>query len=386
MIKIVVKRIINFLVSFLPVQNHIILESHPDLGGNTYPLFQVMLKEKLNEKYPLIWLVNDKDKYKNYNVENVYFKNISPNNFFEKVSVFLLEARAKCIITENRFIRKRNKHQLVLYLSHGTVLKNVSNLVTIGPFCDYVLYQSEFVKELTGEQLRVKDENLVCLGFPRNDNLFIQSDCVKTVFQDREFKKVIIWMPTFRQHMDKKRVDSNAYFPLGIPAIDSVDQLHELNQYLHEREILLVLKPHPVQDLSVLKVESLTNFAILYDSDLRKHDVQLYEFIGNTDALITDYSSIYFDYLLTNKPVGLTISDVKEYGGKLGFAYENIWEVLKGEYINDLPDFLRFIDHLSKGIDEKRAERDQIRDLMNHYKDNGSARRVYEFIKEKANL
>jgi CDP-glycerol glycerophosphotransferase (TagB/SpsB family) len=193
-------------------------------------------------------------------------------------------------------------------------------------------------------------------------------------------------MPTFRQHKDKHRVDSTAYFPLGIPVVNDPEQIRELNQYLKEREVLLVLKPHPAQDLSVLNVQSLSNFVLLYDKDLRRNDIQLYEFIGNSDALITDYSSIYFDYLLTDKPIGLTISDVEEYGGTLGFAVDDIFEVLKGEYINDFSELLGFIDNVSKGIDETKEDRDIVKDLLNYYQDNKSAKRVYDFIKEKANF
>jgi len=385
-IKNLVRRVYFGLGYFFPVFNHILLESHPDLSGNTFQLFEVMLKENLNEKYKLIWVVDDENAYEDYKVQNVFFKNLYPKNFLGKLHLLFLRATAKCIITENRFLPKMNNRQLVMYLSHGTILKNVFGKVVIGPKCDYVLYQSEFVKEITAKQLQVDIDKLVCLGYPRNDLLFKKSTCIEQVFDKNTFKKVIVWMPTFRQHKDKHRVDSTAYFPLGIPVVNDPEQIRELNQYLKEREVLLVLKPHPAQDLSVLNVQSLSNFVLLYDKDLRRNDIQLYEFIGNSDALITDYSSIYFDYLLTDKPIGLTISDVEEYGGTLGFAVDDIFEVLKGEYINDFSELLGFIDNVSKGIDETKEDRDIVKDLLNYYQDNKSAKRVYDFIKEKANF
>jgi len=387
-VKNMVKKIINKLINLLPIKNHIIFESHPDLSGNTFPLFKYMLENNLNEKYKLIWLVNDKNKYNNSFGTNVYFENIAPKKLTGRIKVFYLKATARCIISENRFIPKINKKQFSMYLTHGTVIKDIGAIYanSIGPKCDYLLYQSQFVKELTANLYQASLDKLVCLGFPRNDNLFVKSTCVKDIFKEKNFNKVIVWMPTFRQHYNKIRIDSTITFPLGIPILKSVEQLRELNTFLEERNTLLVLKPHPAQDLSVVKAESLSNFVLLYDEDLSKHNIQLYEFIGNADSLLTDYSSIYFDYLLLDRPIGITIDDIEEYGNTLGFIYENIFDILKGEYISNYDELLHYVDNVAKDHDIHREERNKIKDLMNHHQDNCSTKRVYEFIMEKAKL
>jgi CDP-glycerol glycerophosphotransferase len=390
LIKKVLKKFIYLTFRLVPLRNHIIFESHPDLSGNTFPVFKLMIKEKLNEKYKFVWYVNDFISYQDYKIQNVFFKNINPKNLFERIILFFNTATAKCIITENRFISKKNNNQFVIYLTHGTVLKDVTNKIVIGPNCDFTLYQSEFTKQITANMLQINSDKMVCLGFPRNDYLFKENKLVKQMFEQivnkLEFSKIIIWMPTFRQHKNKSRIDSNVLFPLGLPIIENMEQISKLNHYLKDRNILLVLKPHPAQDLSYIKTGSHSNILLLYDNDLNKYNLQLYEVIGNTDALITDYSSLYFDYLLKNKPIGLTIDDIEEYRSTLGFAYENILDILKGEYIRGFNDLLSFIENISKGIDVAKVEREMIKNLMNHYQDNCSTRRVYDFILTKARL
>ena len=57
--KSIVHSLLNFVCFFLPMNNEILLESHPDLTCNTWPLFRLMIKEKLYERIKITWLVND---------------------------------------------------------------------------------------------------------------------------------------------------------------------------------------------------------------------------------------------------------------------------------------------------------------------------------------
>ena len=55
------------------------------------------------------------------------------------------------------------------------------------------------------------------------------------------------------------------------------------------------------------------------DEYLKEKEIKLNQILSATDALITDYSSIYYDYLLTDKPIGLTINDIDEF--KMSILY-----------------------------------------------------------------
>lgn len=366
----------------------ILLESVPDLSCQTYPVFQEMLRHELNKEYKLIWLVTDKNEYKDVHIKNVRFMNFIPRNAFEKMQRLYTLCTSRVMLYANRYIGKIFDKQLLVYLKHGTCIK--SRLKHRYPNekneSDYCITLSDFftpidVLELGG----ITKEKFIVTGYPRNDYLFDEKDYVSILFPEAYYNKVILWMPTFRKTDSSIRVDSRFEYPLEIPCVYTKKDCIELNEVLKKENILLVLKPHPAQKLSVIKELNLSNFVTIYNDDLRKKNIQLYQFIGSTDALITDYSSIYYDYLLTGKPIGLTVDDYEEYSKTTGFVFENIFDYIIGEHILSSDDFIQFIENVSTGKDELKGKRKEMNDQFNIHQDNRSSQRVYSFIVEQLN-
>lgn len=109
----------------------------------------------------------------------------------------------------------------------------------------------------------------------------------------------------------------------------------------------------------------------------------MYQFIGSTDALITDYSSIYYDYLLTGKPIGLTVDDFDEYSKTTGFVFDNVFDYIIGEHILNCDDFISFVKNASQGKDELKEKREEMNRLFNEHQDAHSSERVCDFIIEQ---
>ena len=66
------------------------------------------------------------------------------------------------------------------------------------------------------------------------------------------------------------------------------------------------------QDISYIQKYALSNICFIDDAFFRRNNITSYEFVGSCDALITDYSSIYFDYLLCGKPAAVIWEDIEE--------------------------------------------------------------------------
>ena len=111
-----------------------------------------------------------------------------------------------------------------------------------------------------------------------------------------------------------------------------------------------------------------------------------YEFIGSCDALITDYSSVYFDYLLSNKPVAAVWEDIEEYRKNPGFAIDVDYYMKAAHKIYDLSDFKDFICQIETNEDRYKDERLEISKLVNYSNDGNNVKRVVDFIVEKAKL
>lgn len=377
--KIIKKIIYNFPI---PLSKSIILESNPDLSDNTYSLYKHLISNNINDKYKIYWFVDDKSHFKDINTKNVYFINAFRNlSLLEKIKKYYINTTASYIIDCNKFVQKKNIHQKRLHLCHGMPYKLVAEYCNATGDVDFLLSLSPFFDDNLSNLHLIKKDQIIDLGFPRNDDLFNKEKDIKTLFENKNYSKIILWLPTYRQRTNKNsNLSMKTSFQLGLPIIYNVDNLRLLNALLKDLDILLVLKPHPAQDLSLIKAEDLSNFIILTNKDLENKNINLYEFLGQTDALITDYSSVYYDYLLTDKPIAITTDDFEEYKKVFDFVYDNIFDVIKGEYVNNFDELKSFLKNISSGNDTSKDDRQKIKDLLHKHHDGNSSKRVYEFL------
>lgn len=372
----------------LPTRNTIIFESHPEMACNTYPVYKYLLEKGLNKKYKFVWLSENASQYTKAPAENTAFINYTKQakSFGEKLKTMYYISTAKALVYSNQLLGTYGRDRVSLWLQHGMPLKASNGTYCIKNDCTNALCVSEFFADNFSSDARVDKDKMIFMGFPRNDLLLTENDSLK-IFGFESYDKVIFWLPTFRQRKDKKlgQYEMEAK-GTGIPAIDTAEEMKKINFFLKSNNCLLILKPHPVQDLSAMKDINLSNFFIISDNDLKEKGVQLYELLGRCDAMITDYSSVYYDYLLTDKPMGLTIGDIDEYIAKRGFVYKKPLDILKGEYIYDNEGLISFLTNVVNGDDVKKAERTQIKNMIHTIQEAKSAEMVGEYIIEQLDL
>lgn len=388
MFRVILKRIkfmvLNMYCSFFPMQDEIILESFPDFSCNTYELYRYMIRRKINSNYKITWLISEEDERKSKNTNEDYIY-IYPKTFLKKLRLYKQCNRARILITSNRHVsrRKTSRRQLNIYLDHGSQLKSLlTNTGKRKPLsCDYLICQSEFFVPYQIEQYTLSQKQVICTGLPRDDQLFRHYNSIANLIPDRQkYKKVIIWVPTFRQHKNKVRIDCKHRYPLGLPILNSSNDAFVLNEVLIKTQTLLLIKPHPAQNMDVIHSFGLSNISFIYNSDLDKYNIQTNELLAQTDAMITDYSSIYYDYLLLHQPIAITLDDFEDYNRDKGFVFKNPLDVLKGAYIYSFADMCEFIEDTANGMDRAKEEREKICDLVHTYQDANSTERVYNFI------
>lgn len=199
----------------------------------------------------------------------------------------------------------------------------------------------------------------------------------KLNIEKKKFEKVILWMPTWRRHVKK---GNNSESKIDFPVLNS-NNIHILNHYLEKENILLIIKLHPNQyDLKFLHTKY-SNIKVIKNEDLAKRNIELYQIFSEVDALLTDYSSVFFDFLLTMKPIGFVIEDINDYGNKRGFVIENPLEIMPGEKIYNLNELLRFLNNIRLEIDDYYQERLRVNYMANKYRDGNSCKRIIEYLK-----
>lgn len=378
MLKKIIRKIMKMMWELLPMSNTIVFESLDDLDGNSGAVFNYMIENGYNQKYKMIWLIKNQEslkKLKNRHIKNVTFYHMYNYTYWQ---IFRL-GNAKYLFYDNEPIRKYRRKQKEIYLSHGFPgIKYPKGLINIDDYADYAICTSENMEDQAVKAYNTIKEKLFICGLPRNDELFKESSELTKITCGKNYKKVVIWMPTFRKFFKGDRNDSEKDFKLGIPLLESEEQFIELNNKLTELETMLILKIHPGQDLSVLKLKDFSNIKILLPDEMKKKDINLYKLLGETDALVTDYSSVYFDYLLIDKPICFVIDDIKEY--KFEFMYENVLEWMAGEKVYTLNEFEEFFENLSNDKDEFKLQREKIRNISHKYQDGKNCERIIEFI------
>ena len=371
--------------SMFPIKDLIVLESLPTFTDNAKVLYDYLIKHNYQEKYQIIWFCdkNCKDKINEKNIKIVcVWSKFRKLSFFGAIKYFHYLKKAKYIFYCNRGLHKFNNKSTTIYLGHGLPLKNIKDLKVVSPKVDWVISPGKFIQEVYVEQLKIDKEKIINTGLPRNDIMFNYNKYKREFdFINKNIKKTILWLPTFRDNAAYKRIDSTFNYPLGIPIIYDIENLEQIDKYLSERNILLLIKPHPVQDLSKMLQINLNNIKIIYDSDLKKNNISLQEFMFYMDSILTDYSGVYYDALIVDKLIGFTIDDFNEYKQTRGFPFDKPLEKMAGEKIKTIDQLKIHINNVFKNIDKYKADRNKMIHLFYDKIDGKACERIIKKFK-----
>ena len=369
-----VKRLLRFALVKLS-KNNIIIECNPFLSDNTSPVLDLILDSGWNKRYKIILVSLHPEKNKKY----YHFDNLvclTRKKLLHRILIYAYACRAKAIIDYSTQIAKVDPATFHFYLAHGSPMKSVKNYYNCDPTTDFMLSQSPFWSKINAIEFKIAEEKQVVLGYPRNDELLQGKQLVnlKALFGDR-FDKFVVWYPTYRQNRLNLKHSS-----ISIPIIHDEKTAIKINQIAQKYKTAIIIKPHHAQDMRFIKVLNLSNIIFIDDDFFFANNLKPYAFLGATDALITDYSSVYFDYLLLEKPIALTFEDYEEYSRTPGFAIDTDQLEECSHMLFSADDFESFVQNIYDGIDLNQTKRAQLKAKLHYYMDSCSSQRVFEFI------
>lgn len=366
----------------LPRKNAIIFESNPTFADNTYWFFKYLSQfDDICNKYELVWLSRTNEDFKTELCgRKIKCITKNPTNLKEKIDYSFYSYFAKFIADCNNYVYKKNYQQKRVFLGHGMPMKIALKYDLEKGETDLNTITSYFFKDHFYE-IHDTDENMRNFGYCRNDILAVNSG-------KRQNRNVtnIMWMPTYRQHtrVDYLKIENN--FPLGLPVIKSHEAMSEINNYLMEMNAVLYIRPHPSQDLSVMNLDSMSNIVVADDNFLNEKNMQLYEFLTYTDALITDYSSIYYDYLMLERPIALAVEDLEEFSKKWPMYFSDFKANYICPYLYTVEDLKEFIKDVSTDNYKYQEELVKAKHRFHDYTDGKTCERLYNFMKENWGL
>lgn len=229
---------------------------------------------------------------------------------------------------------------------------------------NFVITSSKYVsKKIFSSAFRINENNCLNFGYPRNDMLFRNLNDTDILYYKKNNisnrvtnkSKVYMYMPTWR--------DSGNNFIL-----DSGIDFEKLNNKLLETNDFFILKLHPNTKLNI-NLEEYSNIFTFPEN------MELYKFLNYIDVLITDYSSVFFDFLLTGKKVIYFPFDLKKYSVDRGFNF-NYYEIISGKAVFNFNELLLEMNNFM--IEDRKYR--QVLNKIWEYKDGNAAKRIANYF------
>ena len=362
----------------------IVFVSNPDYTGNPKALFQYMIDHGYNKKYKITWLFNSRDDYFEFNLPNV--KSICIKNKKKERTPEAQKAlmSAKYVIYSHNvnWCKKYRPEQTFINLWHGSAYKGPHQGDKVIYF-DYLMVTGKKFIEVFRNYMKHKDGEIIDLGYPRNEMLLTDRSGAHAYLDKLKLssnaKKAIIWMPTFRKSTSKRLDSDTDLGETGLPILYNQHMLRDFDKICRDSSVFLIIKQHFLQVDYAASDEGLENIKFLTDRELLGEGVDLYELIGATDAMISDYSSASIDYMLTDKPIGYTLDDFDKYEEVRGWAFDNILDYMPGHHMYTIEDMKGFVGDIAELKDPYRDWRAKVTCDMHTYRD-GFSKRILDYF------
>ena len=386
-LKSVMKKVILLFCGLLPLKRqYIVFESCPELDGSPWMMYLALKSRGFEKKYKLVWLVDAG--YYNIRSDVITIPFFGKCGLLKKLFGYMVIARAKVIVDSNRFVQKINPKTYRLYTQHGAPLKiTYAYTYNLGEV-DMLLSLSENMAFLEKSYYPSAEGKIVALGFPSNDRLFEYKDLKffweKLTNKEIKYKKIIGWLPTYRQHKKKSTLDSNIVFPFGVPLLKEDGDFAQLNDFLKAEDVLLVIQMHHAQAKNFPN-QNYSNIVLVRQDLKQELNVSTADLMRNFDAMITDYSAAYYEYILLDRPVALSVDDFDDFSRNPGFGID-YFDWIKGVYLKTSSDLIHFVKDVTNDIDSARISRQTALSRIHKYVDNNSTQRVVDYLEKKVQL
>jgi len=355
---------------------------------NPEAIFRALLADPEFAHLSHVWALRSKHENRNVVREFAHDRRV---RFVRTGSVgyFRALARSGWLVNNATFPTEFSKRPGQTYLNtwHGTPLKKmgydindpasrVANVVRNFLQADYLVAANPFMIEQMYERAHRLDNifggKIIDEGYPRIDLQFIddaereagRARVADTLGIELGERKIILYAPTWKGTNFNRPEDD----------IDELlDRVTELRRGIDESRYVVVLKSHQVVHRFAADRPGLKG--VLFPNELPTNAL-----LAVTDILVTDYSSIFFDFLATGRPIAFLTPDIDDYAGYRGLYFEpDEWPGPVARSVPQLVETLRDIDE--NGVSEAvRARHLSMQKRFVSREDGGATSRIVDIV------
>ena len=332
---------------------------------------------------------NGYEAYYNHSIKGIWYclrgKVYCFDNYSKDISYWLSGGAIKFNMWHgvgNKCINFDNKHDKVRHPKNAwEKFKYFPRRLSDEKPSHYILSTSPMMSEIFARAFQVSEDHVIEAGYPRNDILFEDVNDLQESenASDNNIHIRNLYLPEEQKLMDnikeckQQGLKVSGYLPTFRPSetkLFEVCNLEKLNQFLGEHDMKLVCKLHPKSGCrqAFEKMEYSNLYVVPAEVDVNA-------FLGNIDLLIADYSSVYSDYMLLDRPVVAFHYDYEEYAKDTRDAYFD-WD----EYMPDIKAYHQ--DDLESAIlkvlknDDALEQRRRFRGKLYEQLDNQACKRI----------
>jgi CDP-glycerol glycerophosphotransferase len=309
--------------------NNILVQCYAgnNFSGNVYYMVMDLLKNNKYGNFNVFVattkedLVATKKNFRHKSMKKIKFIIIGSSEYCR------LLANSKYLINNASFPPYFIKKEGQIYINpwHGTPLKGLGRSIKDAPneignhqrnfmMADFLLYPNYYTFENMKRDYmldNIFNGKYIISGYPRN-SIFFDSQARNSLKKDLDLKnkEIIVYMPTWRRNTSKEKYDYHYGKIMSL--------LKNLDKNLKDNQVLYV------------KLHNLMESTLDYENFKRikpfPNGYETYEILNLADCLITDYSSVFFDFANTRKKIVLYAYDLKEYmdGRSIYFNLEDL--------------------------------------------------------------
>ena len=383
-----VKAAYNLSSHIIPANKKIILfesSNGRNYTGSPKYIYEEIVSQGLDNDFKCVW------SFTNTDIE-IPGNAIKVKRSFPKFLYYTLRSGTWIFDTRHLYYLKKNKNTRYIQTWHGTPLKKLALdmdfLNTDGnddiekyhedfrknsASWDYLISQNSFSSEIFKRAFDFKGEMLE-IGYPRCDILINKNnsddiDEIKSRLNIPKDKKIILYAPTWREN---KFHSKEAYkFTTEMDFDEMHDQLSD--------DYILIVKFHYLVKENI-DWSKYGDFIIECDADW---DIQ--ELYLISDIMITDYSSVMFDFAILKRPMIFFTFDLDDYKNNLRDFYFDMVEEVPGPICKTTEEVIGFIKNFNvNDYDKEYGEKyRRFNEKFNQFDDGNSSKKVIELIKEQ---
>lgn len=372
--------ILGLLSYIIPKDDGLILVgSHNTFAGNTKAFYLYCLKNESKHNLQVYWITSNKriyDLLRSRGLPVVYLYTLDAFKYILKAK-YLLLTHGPIDVSYFYFLFGRFN---MIQTWHGIPLKDISpSAEDKAPLHMRILQYLSRLNDkryklivATSEETRrtfrlsFNNNNVKILGYPSHDTLRNHSllfEDYKQKLHLYKYSKVILYCPTFRENKTKQPFSS--------------EFLNKLNIYLRRNNYIFLVKRHPYDDFLMNDQNEYLNIL-----DVSTQIIDIYDLLPHVDILITDYSSILFDFTLLNRPLIFYPYDIEMYIEKCRKLNYDYFAELPGPFAHNEDELLEILSNIDSifGSKDYKERYEQFRLRFNYYNDDDNCRRLLRYL------